>query len=725
MNNKVSLIAYLIANGIAVPHYCYHNDLSIAGNCRVCLVELKNSMKPVVSCATNARAVLQSSNVYYDSALIKKARENILEFLLVNHPLDCPICDQGGDCDLQDQSLFFGSTKRRFYKFKRVVCDKELGPIVKTVMTRCIHCTRCARFAAEIAGTTEIGMFGRGGSSEIGTYVKKILTTELSGNIIDLCPVGALTLKSFPFELRGWDIEKFNSIDLTDGFACSTKVYINKQQIIQIEPDHSKATSNGWLSDKGRQFFDGIFNTWQSKNLFLKKKSWQKNIRTLLKTIYLFEHCNAKDKSAYFFTIVFQNLGLETLSLLKILEQKYSFIKLRKPETVNIINDLESTFQLNSAVDLDKLKTSTLCLLVANNPRYEGYHLNISLRQRYLKGNFKCLVLGSQIDLTFPTITIGTNLTILKKIAEGNNFICQDIKTSKNPLLIFGNEFQKITNIKRILEMLNTFPNLSKLSRFWNGLNTLNSTLCEVGTQSLAHFLTLKKKDFNQSNAFYFINVNAQNFSSLEKITEAKLLNYNTFSKKNLYKIKQLFFDQNSYVKNNQTFAQHLLKSKNNEKYVFLPLKIFYENKETFINTEGLFKKTSKLLTRRQARDGWKLLRNLMQNFKNKYIFFNPKDNHTLSFSATKQNNFTSFMNLHYSATEELSNSARLIAKQQNQPFFIEQSDFKQRTSKIKNTKTKYWLDDFFTGGKDEHSKNSTILSKCSGILRKQSSNFL
>ena len=193
ISNKVSLIAYLIANGVSIPHYCYHNDLSIAGNCRVCLVELKNSMKPVVSCATSAKIVLNSSSVYPDSALVQKARENILEFLLLNHPLDCPICDQGGDCDLQDQSLFFGFTKRRFYKFKRIVSDKELGPIVKTVMTRCIHCTRCVRFVAEIGGTEDLGMFGRGHSSEIGTYVDKAILSELSGNVIDLCPVGNLT----------------------------------------------------------------------------------------------------------------------------------------------------------------------------------------------------------------------------------------------------------------------------------------------------------------------------------------------------------------------------------------------------------------------------------------------------------------------------------------------------------------------------------------------------
>jgi len=195
--NKISLIAYLIANGITIPHYCYHNNLSIAGNCRVCLVELKGSIKPVVSCATNLNSVIYNNKMYHDSALIKKARENILEFLLLNHPLDCPICDQGGDCDLQDQSLFFGVTKRRFYHFKRVVFDKNLGFIVKTVMTRCIHCTRCVRFASEIAGIDQFGIFGRGNLSEIGIYVNKVFQSELSGNVIDLCPVGSLTIKIY------------------------------------------------------------------------------------------------------------------------------------------------------------------------------------------------------------------------------------------------------------------------------------------------------------------------------------------------------------------------------------------------------------------------------------------------------------------------------------------------------------------------------------------------
>lgn len=195
LNNKTSLIAYLIANGITIPHYCYHNNLSIVGNCRMCLIELKNSVKPVVSCTANAQALLKNNIIFHDSPVVKKARENILEFLLLNHPIDCPICDQGGQCDLQDQSFFFGFTKKRFYKYKREVTDKDLGPIIKTVMTRCIHCTRCVRFATEIAGVEELGMFGRGGTSEIGTYIDKVFSSELSGNIIDLCPVGFLNKK--------------------------------------------------------------------------------------------------------------------------------------------------------------------------------------------------------------------------------------------------------------------------------------------------------------------------------------------------------------------------------------------------------------------------------------------------------------------------------------------------------------------------------------------------
>lgn len=200
--NTLSLITYLIINGISTPHYCYHDFLSIAGNCRMCLIETKNLIKPLVSCTSDAKNILKEIGLYYDSALVQKARENILEFLLLNHPLDCPICDQGGDCDLQDQSLFFGAIKRRFFKFKRIVKNKKIGLIVKTIMTRCIHCTRCIRFSKEIAGIEEFGIVGRGKNNDITTYIEKVLLSELSGNIIELCPVAGGNYRKC-FKVRG------------------------------------------------------------------------------------------------------------------------------------------------------------------------------------------------------------------------------------------------------------------------------------------------------------------------------------------------------------------------------------------------------------------------------------------------------------------------------------------------------------------------------------------
>lgn len=724
INSKVSLIAYLIANGLSIPHYCYHNDLSIAGNCRVCLVELKNSMKPIVSCATNARAVIKNNNVYHDSALVKKARENILEFLLLNHPLDCPICDQGGDCDLQDQSLFFGFAKRRFYKFKRVVSDKELGPIVKTVMTRCIHCTRCVRFASEIAGTEELGTFGRGTTTEIGTYVDKVLTTELSGNVIDLCPVGALTLKSFPFELRGWDIEKFESIDPTDGFGSNTRVYVNKQQIIQIEPDYNESTSKTWLSDKGRQFFDGMFGAWGNqderyKNLTLKRKVWQNTLKILFETLYLFEHCNNKTKKNYFLTIIFENLGIETVSLLTLLAQNYSFIKLRRAEKVNLANDKELNFQLNSATNPNQLKLSTLCLLVGVNPRYEGYYLNLDLRQRYLKGNFKCLVLGSLIDLTFPASFVGANFNNLKSIAEGNNLICQDFRNAKNPLLVFGDEISKRNDGEDIYKMVKMLRYSRLFNQTWNGLNTLSSSLTETGAQSINKFLPVATKDFDEFSSFYFINVDAQTVSNLKKITEAKLLNVsqiNTLKQK----INNQILDQNSYIDNNRTFLNQI-----SEKYNYIPVKMFYENEQTFINTEGLVKKTNRLVNKKNSRDGWKLIRNFLKSLKSEFSSLNKKNNELIFFNSKKLSNFKIFINLHYLAIEKLSSTTFPLVTE-NKPFysFKKYTSFRSKSLKLNNSKLKFWLDDFFTGGKDEYSKHSLILANCSKILRTQSTNF-
>ena len=342
------LIEYCETLGINIPHYCYHKGLSISGNCRMCLIELKNSPKPIVSCAMNASSCLANGDIYTNSSLVKKARENILEFLLLNHPLDCPICDQGGECDLQDQSLFFGLTKKRFYNFKRIVINKNIGPIVKTVMTRCIHCTRCVRFAAEVAGVENMGMFGRGLQSEIGTYVEKIFQSELSGNVIDLCPVGALTSKPYPFISRNWELKNVTSIDFSDGFGTPIQVFIKNNQVIKILPSYDETSyKTNWISDKTRFSFDGMFSPERITHSFIKNNNklfvslaWKKLFKEIFYTLYFKSHLSKHLYQPYQITICLnKDISLEVLNLLYILSHKYSFFKLRQSESQKVVID--------------------------------------------------------------------------------------------------------------------------------------------------------------------------------------------------------------------------------------------------------------------------------------------------------------------------------------------------------------------------------------------------
>jgi NADH dehydrogenase/NADH:ubiquinone oxidoreductase subunit G len=278
INNKIyqvranaSILQVCEEASIDVPRFCYHEKLSVAGNCRMCLVEVEKSPKPVVSCAM---PVSKNMVIYTDTPLVKKTREAVLEFLLINHPLDCPICDQGGECDLQDETLQYGSDRGRFFEFKRSVEDKECGPIVKTIMTRCIHCTRCVRFSAEIAGQEVLGSFNRGQETEIGTYIQSFIKTELSGNLVDLCPVGALTSKPYAFAARNWELQKVDSIDFFDGTCADIIVhtrkatspqyqnnklnYITNDEIMRILPRTNGLYQDNWISDKSRYAFDGL-----------------------------------------------------------------------------------------------------------------------------------------------------------------------------------------------------------------------------------------------------------------------------------------------------------------------------------------------------------------------------------------------------------------------------------------------------------------------------------
>jgi len=534
--------------------------------------------------------------------------------------------------------------------------------------------------------------------------------------------MGALTLKSFPFELRGWDIEKFESIDPTDGFGSNTRVYISKDQIIQIEPDYNVHTFNTWLTDKGRQFFDGIFGN-TSLNEQKPKESWTAIVKTLTQTLYIFDHCNKQQSKNYFFTIVFENLSIEVLSILLFMSQNYSFINLKRAENIKLNNDLESSYQLNLASDKIKLSTSTLCLLISNNPRYEGYYLNLNLRQRFFKGNFKCLMVGSLVDLTFPVSFLGSNLNTLRTIAEGNHLACQNLKSATNPMVIANSELLKRQDGNNALEMLK-YANVFTSS--WNGLNLLTSSLSEAGTQSIAKFAPLTNKDLTNFSVLYLLNVSVSNIGNMQKIAKAKLLNYSLTNNSKELNVKKLTLDQNSNFENNVNFYNKtfgLTSTKNLNKYFYLPNSMFYENEDTFINTEGFMKRTTKLIFRKQTKNNWQILRKFFKQFKNQVTFLNQKDNQIIFFNAKKINNFKNYINFHYLATQSLTN-LNFYLSIKTEPFILNQIRFKITTKKTFNTKVKYWLDDFFTGGKDEYSQKSLTLTNCSNILRSESTNF-
>jgi NADH dehydrogenase/NADH:ubiquinone oxidoreductase subunit G len=544
--------------------------------------------------------------------------------------------------------------------------------------------------------------------------------------------MGALTLKSFPFELRGWEIEKFESIDPTDGFGSNTRVYINKDQIVLIEPDYNVNTFNTWLTDKGRQFFDGIFGTWKPNKthkslLKLERESWTNILKTIMQTIYIFDHCNAQKSIKHFFTIIFENLSIEILSLLIIISQNYSFIKVRRAEQIKLNNDLESHFQLNLASDKIKINSSNLCLLLATNTRYEGSYLNLTLRQRFFKGNFKCLAIGPITDLTFPISFLGSNFNTFKTIVEGNHLACNDIKLSKNPILIYNSELFKRADGTNILKMLDVLQYSNIFNKSWNGLNMLTPSLSETGTHQIANFLPITEKDLTNFSSLYFLNISPNNIANFKRITETKLLNY-FLNSKNIAISNKVFLNQNSNFNNDNILVSDInklfLNTQNINNYFYLPNSMFYENEETFINTEGLIKRTTKLISKKNNKNNWQILRKFLKKFKSNLQLLDRKNNQVIYFNSKKISNFKNYIHFQYIAIQSFTN-LNFYLSIKTKPFLIApKNNFKSKTNKLINTKLKYWLDDFFNGSKDEYSQNSLILTNCSKIIRTESTNF-
>ena len=403
INNKLTLIQACLKNKVDVPRFCFHEKLSIAGNCRMCLVEDSKQVKPIAACAIN---VSGSMSIYTNTLKVKKARESVLEFLLANHPLDCPICDQGGECDLQDQSVVFGSDRGRFYEFKRSVEDKDCGPLIKTIMNRCIHRTRCVRFSNEVAGVNILGVTGRGSKMEIGFYIENLMNSELSGNVIDLCPVGALTSKPFSFTSRPWELKSYNSIDILDGMHSNIRVDVRGTKIMRILPRVNENINEDWITDKIRFSYDAfrrqrLYDPMILSNTLFIKVSWRR-VFFILKNIFI----RRSDISGFLplQTFIGNYMDLESLSILKkFLALNGSNYFLTKQE--NSI-DNQSFYSFNTSM-LDLVK-SDICLLFDVNLRIQLPVLNSKIRQVSLKNNLVVYLIGYYSNFNYYVKHVST-----------------------------------------------------------------------------------------------------------------------------------------------------------------------------------------------------------------------------------------------------------------------------------------------------------------------------
>ena len=479
---------------VEIPRFCYHEKLSIAGNCRMCLVEMEKSPKPIASCAMPAA---EGMNIKTNTAFVEKARKGVMEFLLANHPLDCPVCDQGGECDLQDQSMYYGVDKSRFIENKRQVKEKYMGPLIKTQMTRCIHCTRCVRFATEVAGVPEIGAIGRGENMEITTYLEKAMESELSANVIDLCPVGALTSKPYAFEARPWELKKTESIDVMDAVGSNIRVDTYNWEVKRILPRLNNDINEEWISDKTRYSCDGLLKQrldvpYIKKDNKLQKSSWDEAIELLVNKI---KSCEPHEIGGHIGDLV--NL-----------ENSLGFKKLFSALKVKDLEFREREFYINSSEKINYLfnssikgiEQSDLILLIGTNPRHEATMLNARIRKIFAQKRIPIFSIGDPGDLTYEYTKIGNKTDDLKDIINEKGEFYNKLSSAKKPIIIIGESALELKSGKFILEELKNFLiKKSLITKEWNALNFLPQNASTVG---LIDLKILSKEQEKESSFF-------------------------------------------------------------------------------------------------------------------------------------------------------------------------------------------------------------------------------
>ena len=621
--------------GVEIPRFCYHEKLSIAGNCRMCLVELEKSPKPVASCAMPAS---EGMNIKTNTEFVEKARKGVMEFLLANHPLDCPVCDQGGECDLQDQSMFYGVDKSRYKENKREVSEKNMGPLIKTQMTRCIHCTRCVRFATEVAGVTEIGAIGRGEDMEITTYLEQSMQSELSANVVDLCPVGALTSKPYVFEARPWELKKTESIDVMDAIGSNIRVDTYGWEVKRILPRINEDINEEWISDKTRYACDGLLNQrldtpYIKYNGKFEKASWNE----------VFNIIKSKFKNADKDKICGMSGDLINMETLYIFKEFFN----KTLGSHNVESRSDHTY-LNSKKRENYLFNSTIngieeadfILLIGSNPRYEATILNARIRKAYLQNKTKIISLNDVGDLTYPYESLDGDIENIKKITEDNHEVSSLIKEAKKPLIIFGQSSLKTRSAKYIFESVKSFlKKNNKMSDEWNSLNTISENASTVGSFDLGLYKTvdgsnevLKDLENHMFEIVYLLGVDNLKFE-----------------KKNEFVIYQ-----GSHGDKGAEIAD-----------IILPGAAYTEQNGYFTNLEGKIQKAYKAsFPPEEAKEDWLIINELAETMNHRKLF-NDKDE--LDSSLLNQ------INLFIEKDKSIKSSA------------LENVEFKQEILKVEN----------------------------------------
>ena len=468
--------------GAEIPRFCYHERLSVAGNCRMCLVEWVGAPKPQASCALQVKDLRPNrdgtpANILTSSPTVKKAREGVMEFLLINHPLDCPICDQGGECDLQDQAMAYGRDTSRFEENKRAVDDKFMGPLVNTIMTRCIQCTRCVRFVTEVAGVEEIGLANRGEDAEITTYLEQSLTSELSGNVIDLCPVGALTSKPYAFNARPWELDSTESVDVMDAVGSNIRVDSRTGRVLRILPVINEDVNEEWISDKTRFVWDGLGRQrldrpYIRENGKLRPANWDEALA--LAATHL------KGEPETIAAIAGDLCDAESMKALKDLMGSLGVRNLDcRQDGASIGGGSRSEYLFNTGIA--GIEDADAILIVGSNPRLEAPLVNTRIRKNWINSNVKIGVIGEPADLTYGYTHIGENPSDIEALTGSTKGFAKILKSAKRPMIIIGAGALARADGAQILRSCGALADkFGMVSADWNGFNVLHTAAARV-----------------------------------------------------------------------------------------------------------------------------------------------------------------------------------------------------------------------------------------------------